>query len=52
MTPAGSAFPYKHDPDDTNIRIAPSLPSPDELTLATEILCACAKLAAAEKLLG
>ena len=41
---------YGIDPDDSNIRIAPSYPDVDELKKAVELLCICVKLAAAEKL--
>ncbi|HWS29429.1 MAG TPA: aminotransferase class I/II-fold pyridoxal phosphate-dependent enzyme [Clostridia bacterium] len=50
MTPAGAAFPYGKDPHDSNIRVAPTLPSLDELKAAVEGLCICLKLAALEKL--
>jgi len=49
MTSAGATFPYKNDPRDCNIRIAPSLPSLDEIEKAMEVLCVCIKLAAIEK---
>ncbi len=52
MTGAGAAFPYRHDPQDSNLRIAPSLPPIEELEKAMEVLCTCLKLAALEKLLG
>ena len=52
MTPAGAAFPRGIDPNDSNIRIAPSLPPVQELEQAMEIFCASLKLAALEKLLG
>ncbi|MBR7123123.1 MAG: aminotransferase class I/II-fold pyridoxal phosphate-dependent enzyme [Oscillospiraceae bacterium] len=52
MTPAGATFPYGKDPQDCNIRIAPSFPTVDELKQAMEIFCTCIKLAALEKLLG
>lgn len=44
LTPAGSAFPYHKDPNDSNIRFAPSFPSLKELDLATHILCDVIKL--------
>ena len=50
MTPAGATFPYGKDPEDSNIRIAPSLPPVQELELAMQIFCACLRLAALEKL--
>ncbi len=52
MTGAGATFPYGIDPNDRNLRIAPSLPPIGELEQAVEVLCVCIKLAAAEKLLG
>ena len=52
LTPAGSAFPYRRDPQDTNIRLAPSFPTPAEVTGAMEAVATCVRLAAAEKLLG
>ncbi len=50
LTGAGATFPYSHDPEDRNIRIAPSFPGVDELSLAMDIFCVCAKLAALEVL--
>ena len=52
MTPAGATFPYGVDPQDSNIRIAPSLPPLDELEKAMHVFCNCLKLAALEKLLA
>lgn len=49
LTPAGSTFPKKFDPNDSNIRIAPSYPSLDELRKAINVLCLCIKLAFCEK---
>lgn len=51
MTDAGATFPYGIDPDDSNIRIAPSLPPVAELEQAMEVFCTCLKLATIEKLL-
>ena len=51
MTKAGATFPYGIDPNDSNMRIAPSLPPVEELEKAMEIYCTCLKLAALEKLL-
>ena len=51
FTPAGSTFPYKKDPDDRNIRIAPTLPPIQELEAAIRILCVCVKICSIEKLL-
>ncbi|MBC8535223.1 aminotransferase class I/II-fold pyridoxal phosphate-dependent enzyme [Feifania hominis] len=52
LTPAGASYPYGKDPNDTNIRIAPSYPPVKELRLAMELLCVCVEYAALEKLLG
>ena len=52
MTPAGATYPYGKDPQDSNIRIAPSLPPVEELKKAMEVFCTCLKLAALEKLLN
>ena len=51
VTEAGATFPYHKDPGDTNIRIAPSFPKTDELEKGMEVLCACANLAAVQKLI-
>ena len=50
MTGAGATFPYGRDPQDSNIRIAPSLPPVEELRQAMEVFCVCVKMAALEKL--
>ena len=52
MTNAGATYPYRNDPDDSNMRIAPSLPPVEELEQAMEVYTTCLKLAALEKLLG
>ena len=52
MTNAGATYPYRQDPNDSNLRIAPSLPPVEELEKAMEVLCVSLKLAALEKLLG
>ncbi len=52
MTPAGATYPYGIDPNDSNIRIAPSLPPVEELQKAMDIFCTCLKLAALEKLMN
>ena len=52
MTGAGATFPYGKDPQDSNLRIAPSMPPLDELKQAAEVFCTCALLAAVEKQLG
>ena len=50
MTGAGATFPYGKDPQDSNIRIAPSLPPVAELEAALDVFCVCLRLAALEKL--
>ena len=52
MTDAGATYPYGIDPQDTNIRIAPSLPPVAELEQTMEVFCLCLKIAAFEKELG
>lgn len=52
LTGAGAPYPYGKDPEDKNIRIAPSYPSPEELVEASRILIVCTKIAAIEKLLA
>ncbi len=51
MTGAGATFPYGKDPKDSNIRIAPSYPTPEELKTAAEIFVLSVKLVSIEKLL-
>ena len=51
MTGAGATWPYKNDPADSNIRIAPSLPPVEELEVALDVFTCCVKLAYTEKLL-
>ncbi|MBO5222057.1 MAG: aminotransferase class I/II-fold pyridoxal phosphate-dependent enzyme [Clostridia bacterium] len=48
ITPAGSSFPYHHDPKDRNLRIAPTYPPVEELKTCIQLLCVCIKLATAE----
>ncbi len=52
MTGAGATFPYGKDPQDSNIRIAPSLPPVEELELAMDVFCTSLKLAALEQKLA
>ena len=52
MTQAGATFPYGKDPEDKNLRIAPSYPPLDEIRTATDILICAVKLATLEKLLS
>ena len=49
MTGAGATFPYGKDPNDSNIRVAPSLPPVEELEQAMAVFCCCLKLAALEQ---
>lgn len=51
LTPPGATYPYGKDPKDSNIRIAPSFPSVEELEKAAELLAISVRLAACEKLL-
>ncbi len=51
LTPAGSSFPYKKDPKDTNIRIAPTYPSVEELKQAGQVFVLSVKLVTIDKLL-
>lgn len=52
LTPAGAPFPYGKDPSDSNIRIAPSFPSVNEIEKAMEAFVICVKLATVEKALA
>ena len=52
MTPAGATFPYGKDPKDSNIRIAPSFPTPEELAMAANIFVLSVKLVSIDKILG
>ena len=51
LTNAGATFPYGKDPKDSNIRIAPSFPTPEEMAVATDLFILCVKLVSVEKLL-
>lgn len=51
MTGAGATYPYKKDPKDSNIRIAPSFPTPEEMEDAAKLFALCVKLVSVEKLL-
>ena len=51
LTAAGAPYPYGKDPEDSNIRIAPSFPSPEEMEMATAVFVLCVKLVSVEKLL-
>ncbi len=52
LTGAGATFPYGKDPKDSNIRIAPSYPTPEEMAAATDLFVLCVKLVSVEKLLA
>lgn len=51
LTGAGATFPYKKDPNDSNIRIAPSFPTEEEMKQAAELFVLCVKLVSIDKLL-
>ncbi len=52
LTKAGAAFPYGNDPEDKNIRIAPTYPTCEELATAMEVFCVAVKIATAEVLMN
>ena len=52
MTPAGATYPYGRDPQDRNIRIAPTLPPVSELKKAMELMCVCVQIASIKKILA
>lgn len=52
LTGAGATYPYGKDPLDSNIRIAPSFPTPEEMKTAAEVFVLCTKLVSVEKLLS
>ncbi len=51
LTGAGATFPYGNDPKDSNIRIAPTFPTPEEMAAATDLFVLCVKLVSVNKLL-
>lgn len=51
LTGAGATYPYGQDPQDSNLRIAPTYPPVAELQIAMELFCICGELCATEKLL-
>ncbi len=52
LTPAGATFPYGKDPNDSNIRIAPTVPTVEEVDEAMKVLVCCVKLASVKQALG
>ncbi len=50
LTDAGATYPYGKDPEDSNIRIAPSCPTVAELQKAMDLICLCVKLSGVESL--
>ena len=50
LTPAGSTYPYKNDPLDRNIRIAPSFPPLDDIQAAMELVAVCIRLVSIDKI--
>ena len=51
LTGAGATYPYKRDPKDSNIRLAPTFPLSEELAMATDLFVLCVKLVSVEKFL-
>jgi len=49
LTNAGATFPYGRDPEDRNLRLAPTLPSLEEIAPAMELVCICVQIAAIDK---
>lgn len=52
LTGAGATYPYGKDPKDSNIRIAPTFPTAQDMAAATDVFVLCVKLVSVEKLLG
>jgi aspartate/methionine/tyrosine aminotransferase len=52
LTPAGSTYPYMHDPLDRNIRIAPSFPPVKDILAAMQLVCICIQLVSIDKLMN
>ena len=51
LTDAGATYPYKNDPQDSNIRLAPTFPTSEEMAVAADLFVLCVKLVSVEKLL-
>ena len=52
LTPAGATFPYGRDPDDCNIRIAPTFPRLEDVEAATDVFTLCVELESIEQILA
>ena len=52
MTGAGATYPYGKDPKDSNIRIAPSFPTPEEMSEAAKLFALCVKMVSVDKILS
>ncbi|TGD74382.1 aminotransferase class I/II-fold pyridoxal phosphate-dependent enzyme [Mangrovimicrobium sediminis] len=52
LTPAGATFPYGNDPEDSNIRLAPSFPSLEDVQATAEVFALCVKLASVRQRLA
>ena len=52
MTGAGATYPYGNDPKDSNIRIAPSFPTPEEMSEAAKLFALCVKMVSVDKILS
>jgi len=52
LTGAGATYPYKKDPSDSNIRLAPTFPTSEELAMAADLFVLCVKLVSVEKMLA
>lgn len=52
LTGAGATYPYKKDPNDSNIRLAPTFPTPEELAVAADLFVLCVKFVSVDKLLA